>query len=183
MIIQIVFIKCISTVYEIEKIAIYKRPQQLFRMIQAITGNQLHLISVFLYYITPVIIIRREYPKYSKVINSHLLYFLKMYLLHIKLTEVLLLRLIIINVAIIFNNKEIIFGTYRHTVYVFKVFEALYSLSACIKAVEPIISLYPKHIVVRLDNPFDEITGKTMVHIGWFVQSQISAVVDIQPIA
>jgi len=112
-----------------------------------------------------------------------LLYFLKMYLFHIKFTEVLLLRLIIINVAIILNNKEIIFGTYRHTVYVFKVFEALYGLSACIKAVEPIISLYPKHIVVRLDNPFDEITGETMVHIGWFVQSQISAVVDIQPIA
>ena len=70
-----------------------------------------------------------------------------------------------------------------YALYEFKVFEALYGLSACIKAVEPIISLYPKHIVVRLDNPFDEITGETMVHIGWFVQSQISAVVDIQPIA
>ena len=33
-----------------------------------------------------------------------------MYLFHIKFTEVLLLRLIIINVAIILNNKEIIFG-------------------------------------------------------------------------
>ncbi len=162
MIIQIVFIKCISTVYEIEKIAIYKRPQQLFPNDSGNYWEPASLDFRFSLLYNPVIIIRREYPKYSKVINSHLLYFLKMYLFHIKFTEVLLLRLIIINVAIILNNKEIIFGTYRHTVYVFKVFEALYGLSACIKAVEPIISLYPKHIVVRLDNPFDEITGETM---------------------
>ena len=134
-----------------------------------IAGNQLDLIFILFYHIAPVIIVRRKNPENAGIINRHLLYFLKMYFLHVQFAEFFQFRLIIINIAVILYYKEIVFRTSRHTVDILKILETLYSLPLCIEAVKSIISLYPQYIIIGFNNPFYQIAGKAILKIRRFV--------------
>ena len=134
-----------------------------------IAGNQLDLIFILFYHIAPVIIVRRENPENAGIINRHLLYFLKMYFLHVQFAEFFQLRLIIINIAVILYYKEIVFGLLAIRLIYLKSLKLCIVCLLCIEAVKSIISLYPKYIIIGFNNPFYQIAGKAILKIRRFV--------------
>ena len=101
-----------------------------------------------------------------------------------QLAEGLGLFVEMIDAAIVFQGKESVRGTFDHEVIVFEVGKMQAGLLPGIEPVEPVIGLYPKHILSRAANSVYQVARNQVGRLAvGGIEMHVRAVKHVQPVA